>query len=289
MDKIISGMARGNEIRFFAADTRDTVEKSREIHNTSPICTAALGRLLTAGSMMAAMMKNEDDVLTLSIDCDGPAKGLTVTADAHLNVKGIIKNPLVIMSPNAAGHLNVGGAIGRGTLSVIRDEGIAQPYVGRTQLVSGEIAEDITYYYAESEQIPTSVALGVLMSKDNTVKRAGGFIIQLLPFASDETISFLEDRLAAFSSVTTFLDTGADIEDMMKALLGDDLTIEQTRETQYKCNCSRERVTKALISIGREEIDEMIKDGEAITLNCEFCDSHYTFSIDELKEIRSNM
>ena len=289
MDKIISGMARGNEIRFFAADTRDTVEKSREIHNTSPICTAALGRLLTAGSMMAAMMKNEDDVLTLSIDCDGPAKGLTVTADAHLNVKGIIKNPLVIMSPNAAGHLNVGGAIGRGTLSVIRDEGIAQPYVGRTQLVSGEIAEDITYYYAESEQIPTSVGLGVLMSKDNTVKRAGGFIIQLLPFASDETISFLEDRLAAFSSVTTFLDTGADIEDMMKALLGDDLTIEQTRETQYKCNCSRERVTKALISIGREEIDEMIKDGEAITLNCEFCDSHYTFSIDELKEIRSNM
>ena len=289
MDKIISGMARGNEIRFFAADTRDTVEKSREIHNTSPICTAALGRLLTAGSMMAAMMKNEDDVLTLSIDCDGPAKGLTVTADAHLNVKCIIKNPLVIMSPNAAGHLNVGGAIGRGTLSVIRDEGIAQPYVGRTQLVSGEIAEDITYYYAESEQIPTSVGLGVLMSKDNTVKRAGGFIIQLLPFASDETISFLEDRLAAFSSVTTFLDTGADIEDMMKALLGDDLTIEQTRETQYKCNCSRERVTKALISIGREEIDEMIKDGEVITLNCEFCDSHYTFSIDELKEIRKNM
>ena len=238
---------------------------------------------------MAAMMKNEDDVLTLSIDCDGPAKGLTVTADAHLNVKGIIKNPLVIMSPNAAGHLNVGGAIGRGTLSVIRDEGIAQPYVGRTQLVSGEIAEDITYYYAESEQIPTSVGLGVLMSKDNTVKRAGGFIIQLLPFASDETISFLEDRLAAFSSVTTFLDTGADIEAMMKALLGDDLTIEQTRETQYKCNCSRERVTKALISIGREEIDEMIKDGEAITLNCEFCDSHYTFSIDELKEIRKTM
>ena len=289
MDRIISGMARGNEIRFFAADTRDMVEKSREIHNTSPICTAALGRLLTAGAMMAAMMKNEDDVLTLSIDGDGPAKGLTVTADAALNVKGIIKNPLVILPPNAAGHLNVGGAIGRGTLSVIRDEGIAQPYVGRTQLVSGEIAEDITYYYAESEQIPTSVGLGVLMSRDNTVRRAGGFIIQLLPFASNETISFLEDRLAAFSSVTSFLDKGADIADMIRELVGDDMTIEQTRETQYKCNCSRERVTKALISIGKKELDDMIKDGESITLNCEFCDSHYTFTIDELREIRSSM
>lgn len=284
-DHIIRGMAYNNEVRFFAAYTKDICEESRRIHETSPICTAALGRLLTAGAMIGSMCKNDTDVVTLQIKGDGPAKGLTVTANAKAEVKGIIYNPVVDLPANEAKHLNVGGAIGHGSLSVIKDLGLKDPYVGQTQLVSGEIAEDLTYYFAASEQIPTSVGLGVLMTKDNTVEHAGGFIIQLLPFATEETISALEDKLSKVKSVTEYFKEGKDPEEMMKEILGSDISIEDSIPTQYKCNCSRERVKKALISIGKEELEKMIADGEPVTLKCDFCNTDYKFEIDELKEI----
>ena len=262
-DYIVRGMAAGNEIRFFAAYTRTTVEKARTTHNLSPVCTAALGRLLTGGALMGAMCKNDTDVLTLKVNGDGPAKAITVTVDAKLNVKGIIYNNQIDLPLKADGHLDVGGAVGRGTLTVIRDEGIGEPYVGQTALVSGEIGEDLTYYFADSEQIPTSVGLGVLVDRDLSVKHAGGFIIQLLPFASEETITKLENSLAAISSVTNYFNDGLTPEEMMESIIGkdvfgDSIHIEDSRKTQYSCNCSRERVTKALISIGKKELKSIM-------------------------------
>ena len=293
-DYIIRGMAAGTEIRFVAAYSRQVVEKARQIHNTTPVCTAALGRLLTGGALMGSMCKNEGDVITLKIEGDGPAKKLTVTTDAMSNVKGIIYNPQVDLPLKANGHLDVGGALGKGLLTVIHDEGLSEPYVGQTQLVSGEIGDDLTYYYAESEQIPTSVGLGVLVDRDYTVKHAGGFIIQLLPFASEETITKLEESLSKVQSVTNYFNQGMTPEDMMRSILGEevfgvDINLEEQRiPTQYKCNCSRERVTKALISIGKTELKSMIDDGEPVNLHCDFCNTDYTFSIPEIQYIYDN-
>ena len=293
-DYIVRGMAAGNEIRFLAAYTRETVETARKTHNTSPVCSAALGRLLTGGALMGSMCKNDTDVLTLKVNGDGPAKSITVTADAKLNVKGLIYNNAVDLPLKSNGHLDVGGAVGRGTLVVIRDEGPGEPYVGQTELVSGEIGEDLTYYFAESEQIPTSVGLGVLVDRDLSIKHAGGFIIQLLPFATDETITKLENRLANIDSVTNYFDRGMTPEDMMRDILGEevfgqDIIIEDTRDTQYRCNCSRERVTKALISIGKKELKSMIDDGEPVNLHCDFCNSDYEFTIPEIQEIYNKL
>lgn len=293
-DYIVRGMAAGNEIRFLAAYTRKTVETARTTHNLSPVCSAALGRLLTGGALMGAMCKNENDVLTLKINGTGPAKSLTVTADAHSNVKGIIYNNAVDLPLKENGHLDVGGAIGSGTLVVIRDEGPGEPYVGQTALVSGEIGEDLTYYFAESEQIPTSVGLGVLVDRDLSIKHAGGFIIQLLPFASEETISKLENSLANVQSVTDYFNKGMTPEEMMRDIIGEkvfgtDIMIEETVDTQYHCNCSRERVTKALISIGKDELKSMIDDGEPVNLHCDFCNTDYEFTIPEIQEIYNSL
>ena len=289
-DYVIRGMAAGNEIRFVAAYTRETVEKAREIHNTSPVCSAAMGRLLTGGALMGAMCKNETDVLTLKVSGDGPIHSITVTADAFSNVKGIIYNNAVDLPLKANGHLDVGGAVGRGTLTVIQDEGLAEPYVGQTSLVSGEIGEDLTYYFAESEQIPTSVGVGVLVDRDLSIKHAGGFIIQLLPFAKEETIAALENSLANVNSVTDYFNKGMTVEEMMREIIGekvfgDDINIEEPLPVQYHCNCSRERVTKALISLGRKELQSIIDDGEPITMHCDFCNSDYTFEIPEIKAL----
>ena len=236
--------------------------------------------------MMGVMLKGEKDLLTLQIQCSGPAKGLTVTADSHGNVKGFASNPVVELPPNAEGHLNVGGALDLGILSVIKDMGLKEPYVGQCQLQTGEIAEDLTYYFATSEQIPSAVGLGVLMNKDNTVKQAGGFIIQLMPFTSDEIIDKLEKRIAEIDSVTMMLERGMTPEDILKELLGDfGLEIMEKTETRFACNCSKERMEKALISIGKKDLEEMIQDGEPIEMNCHFCNSHYTFEVPELKRI----
>ncbi|MCB6609421.1 Hsp33 family molecular chaperone HslO [[Clostridium] symbiosum] len=285
-DYIIRATAADGQIRAFAATTRGVVEKARAAHNTSPVATAALGRLLTAGGMMGIMMKGKDDILTLRIEGDGPIEGLTVTADSAGNVKGYAFNPAVMLPPNAKGKLDVGGALGVGVLSVIRDIGLKEPYVGQTILVSGEIAEDLTYYYATSEQIPTSVALGVLMNKDNTVRQAGGFIIQLLPGASDEIIDKLEKKLGDMDSITSLLDAGRTPEMILDSIIGEfGLEILDTMPTEFYCNCDKARVEKALISIGRKELQEMIDEGKTIEVNCHFCNQNYAFTVEELNDL----
>lgn len=288
-DYIIRATAAGGQIRAFAATTKDLVEYARSVHNTSPVATAALGRLLTAGAMMGVMMKGEKDILTLKIQGDGPIEGLTVTADSAGNVKGYVFNPSVMLPPSAQGKLDVGGALGVGVLSVIKDIGLKEPYVGQTILVTGEIAEDLTYYYATSEQTPSSVALGVLMNRDNTVKQAGGFMIQLLPGASEEAISALEKKLGEIQSVTSMLDKGKTPEMILEYILGDfGLEINEKLPANFYCNCTRERVEKALISIGEKEIKDMIQDGKPIEVNCHFCNKNYTFSIEDLKGFLKN-
>ncbi len=285
-DYIVRATAANAQIRAFACTTKEMVEEARKAHNTSPVMTAALGRLLTAGAMMGTMLKGEQDVLTLQIRGDGPGKGLTVTADSHGNVKGYAIVPDVILPANAVGKLDVSGALGAGSLSVIKDMGLKEPYVGQTQLQTGEIAEDLTYYFATSEQVPSGVGLGVLMERDNTVKQAGGFIIQLMPFTEDEVINRLEENLSKVSSVTSMLEEGKSPEEILKTLLdGFDVEFMETNETQFYCNCSKSRVEKALISIGKKEIREMIDDGETIEVKCHFCNKGYHFTIDDLKEI----
>lgn len=285
-DYIIRGMAAENQVRFFAGTTKEMVETARSIHNTSPVATAALGRLLTAGALMGAQCKNESDVLTLQIQCNGPIGGLTVTADAQGNVKGYVNNPEVILHANDKGKLDVAKALDLGVLSVIKDIGLKEPYIGQTQLVSGEIAEDLTYYFATSEQIPTSVALGVLMEKNNTVKQAGGFIIQLMPFASEELIDVLEKRLADFTSITALLDKGMSPMDIIKQIFeGYDVVVTDELPTKWSCNCSKERYYQAVLSLGKKEIANMLADNEPIEVNCQFCGSHYIFTTDDLQEM----
>ncbi len=286
MDYMIRATAADNQIRAFAATTREMVETARAAHNTSPVATAALGRLLTGGVMMGIMMKGDKDLLTLQVKCDGPMGGITVTADAKGHAKGYVNHPQVLMHANERGKLDVGGAVGRGMLQVIKDLGMREPYVGNCDLQTGEIAEDLTYYFAVSEQVPSSVGLGVLMEKDNTVRQAGGFIIQLMPFTPDEIVDKLEQKLSAVSPVTTMLDEGKTPEQILEELLGEfGLEINEKSEIAYRCDCSRERIEKALISIGQKDIQEMIDDGKPIEVNCHFCGKNYEFTVEELREI----
>lgn len=285
-DYIVRATAANAQIRAFAMTSRALVEEARRIHDLSPVITAALGRLLTAGAMMGSMLKGEKDVLTMQIHCDGPARGLAVTADAQANVKGTALEPQVMLPPNALGKLDVGGAVGNGILSVIKDMGLKEPYVGQTQLQTGEIAEDLTYYFATSEQVPSAVGLGVLMEKDNTVRQAGGFIIQLMPSAEDETINALEEKLKTMDSVTSILDAGSTPEQLLELLLGGfGLEINDTIPTQYYCDCSRERVERAIISIGKKDIQEMIDEGKQVEVRCQFCDKIYNFEVEDLERM----
>lgn len=284
-DYIVRATAADGQIRAFAAYTKDVVEEARRRHNTSPTATVALGQLLTAGTMMGVMMKNDTDILTLQIRCDGPLGGLTVTADNQGNVKGYAVHPDVDV-PVKNGQINVADALDLGVLNVIKDMGLKEPYVGQTILETSEIAKDLTYYYMNSEQVPSSVGLGVLMNKDNTVKCAGGFIIQLMPFAEDATIDKLEENLKNVTSVTELLDHGCTPEGLLEALLGNlGIEVLDTLPTQFHCNCSKERVEKAVASVGREDLQAMIDDGEDIEVKCDFCNSTYKYTVDELKEI----
>ncbi len=284
-DYIVRAVAADGQIRAFAAYTRKTVEEARERHNTSPTATVALGQLMTAGTMMGAMMKNDTDILTLQIRGDGPIGGITVTADNQGNVKGYVFHPEVSV-PAKNGKINVADALGIGILNVIKDMGLKEPYVGQTILETSEIAQDLTYYYMNSEQIPSSVGLGVLMDKDNTVRCAGGFIIQLMPFAEDAVIDKLEENLKTVTSVTELLEEVCTPEAMLERLLGNlGLEITDTLPTQFFCNCSKERVEKAVVSIGRKEIQEMIDEGEDIEVKCHFCNTAYQYTIAELQDI----
>ena len=299
-DYIVRATAADDAVRIFAMNSRNTVEEARKRHGTTNVATAALGRLLTAGALMGAMLKNDTDILTLQIGCAGPIGGITVTScpakndsvengsSERIDVKGYVNNPNVDLPLREDGKLDVSGALGAGFLTVIKDMGLKEPFSGQVELVSGEIAQDLTYYFASSEQVPSSVALGVLTSPQGEVMQAGGFIIQLLPFASDEVIDKLEKRIGEIPPVTAMLSEGKTPEDIIGNIFSDmGLVITDTIPAGFKCNCSRERVRKAIMSIDVKDIAEMIDEGRPAEVNCHFCGENYSFSVDELKEIYS--
>ena len=285
-DYIVRATAANAQIRAFACTSRETVEAARAHHDTTPVATAALGRLLIGGAMMGTMLKGEKDVLTLQVHASGPLQGMTVTADAFGHVKGYVNNPYVDLPLNEKGKLDVAGAVGVGFMNVIKDLGLKEPYVGQTVLQTSEIAEDLTFYFATSEQVPSSVGLGVLVGKDYHVAQAGGFIIQLMPFADDKVIDKLEENLRDVDSVTKLLAEGLTPEQLLERVLtGFDVEFTDKIPMSFYCDCSKSRVEKVLISVGKKDLQEMIADGKPIEVNCHFCNTNYTFEVDELKEI----
>lgn len=285
-DRIIRATAADSMIRAFVADTRELVNTAYTKHHTSPVVTAALGRLLTAGAIMGITQKSESDLLTIKIDGSGPIGHIMVTADYQGRVKGYSAENIVDIPLKPNGKLDVSGALGVGVLTVIKDMGLKEPYVGTTELVSGEIAEDLTYYYMVSEQVPSSIGLGVLVDTDYSVKYAGGFMIQLMPFATDEVIDKLEANLSKVTSVTNLLGEGKSLEDILGILLeGLDPEVVDEVEPSFYCSCSKDRVSRALASLGKDELNSMIEDAQPINVHCDFCNSDYEFTPDELKEL----
>lgn len=285
-DYMVRATAADAQIRAFAVTSRELVEYARAAHDTSPVVTAALGRLMTGALMMGSMLKEEEDILTLQIRGDGPVHGLTATADSTGHVKGYADHPQAMMPPNGAGKLDVGGVIGAGVLHVMKDMGLKEPYASTVTLQTGEIGDDLTYYFAASEQVPSVVALGVLMNRDNTVRQAGGFIIQLMPFTSEEVISRLEERLTKITSVTELLEKGKTPEEILENVLGEfGLEITDRMPVSFRCDCSRERVEKVLISLGKKDRQELIDEGKDVELHCHFCNRNYVFSVEEVKNL----
>lgn len=285
-DYMIRATAAGAQIRAFAVTSRELVEYARAAHDTSPVVTAALGRLMTGALMMGSMLKGQKDILTLQINGEGPVHGLTATADSLGHVKGYADNPQAMMPPNSVGKLDVGGVIGAGVLHVMKDMGLKEPYSSTIALQTGEIADDLTYYFAASEQVPSVVALGVLMNRDNTVRQAGGFIIQLMPFTSEEVIGRLEEKLANITSVTALLEDGKNPEEILESVLGEfGLEITDRHPVSFQCDCSRERVEKVLLSLGREDRQELIDEGKDVELHCHFCGKNYVFTPEEIKNL----
>jgi len=288
-DYLVRALACNEEVRAFAVTSKDAVEYARKIHNNSPIATACLGRMLSAGLMMGDMLKSNKDLVTIQIHCDGPLKHVLVTANDNGEVKGYVSNPNVILPPNASGHLNVGGGIGKGTLTVIRDFGLKEPYVSTINLHSGEIADDLTYYFAQSEQTPSSVGLGVLFNKDDvTVKAAGGFIIQLMPHTEDSVISKIESNLANFTSVTDVLRQGKSPEELLEIVLsGFDIKFTEKKPVFFKCSCSKEKGLIVLKSLGKKTIDEMVKDNKGAEVVCDFCGKKYEYTPEEVLNLQT--
>ena len=285
-DYIVRATAAGETVRAFAIRSTELTAEAREIHHTYPVVTAALGRLLSAGAMMGSMMKGENDKLTLQMKGDGPIIQMTVTADSHGNVKGFAANPAVDIPLKRAGKLDVGGAVGKGLLTVIMDLGLKEPYNGQVEIQTGEIGDDLAYYYTVSEQTPSVVGLGVMVDTDSSVKHAGGFIIQVMPDAKEETIETLEAKVAAAEPVTTMMDKGMGPEEILEYYLEDlDLKITEKMPVRYYCGCSKEKVAEALATISTEDLKEMINDGEEIEVKCYFCNSAYKFSTAELEEM----
>ena len=287
-DILKRGTSMDGGIRVFAAVTTDVANKARAIHHTYPVATAALGRTLTAGVLMAAAgLKNDTDSITIQVKGDGPLGNVVVCADSSLKVRGYVANPYVDRPLNSKGKLDVGGAVGQGVLNVIRDLGMKEPYIGQIPLVSGEIAEDITMYYAKSEQIPTAVALGVLVDTDNTVIASGGFMIQMMPGSTDEEAAMIEKTLENLPPVTSMIAEGKSAEDIIFSVIeGIDFLIENSEAVPvYSCSCSKDRMEKALISIGKQELEDLIKEQGEAELSCQFCDNKYKFSKEELTEL----
>lgn len=285
-DYMVRATAADAQIRAFAVTSRELTEAARAAHNTSPVVTAALGRLMAGALMMGGMLKGEKDILTLQVRGAGPVHGITATADAAGHVKGYADNPQAMMPPNSVGKLDVGGVIGAGVLHVMKDMGMKEPYVSTITLQTGEIADDLTYYFAASEQVPSVVALGVLMNRDNTVRQAGGFIVQLMPFTSEEIISRLEEKLTKITSVTELLEEGKTPEELLESVLGEfGLEITDRMPVSFRCDCSRERVEKVLLSLGKKDLQEMIDEGKEVELHCHFCNRNYTFSVEEVERL----
>ena len=288
-DYIIRATAAGETVRAFAIKSTEMAAVARETHKTLPVVTAALGRLLSAGAMMGSMMKGDKDKLTLQMKGDGPIGQITVTADSHGNVKGFPANPAVDIPRKYAGKLDVGGAIGKGLLTVIMDLGLKEPYNGQVEIQTGEIGDDLAYYFTVSEQTPSAVGLGVLVDTDSSVKHSGGFIIQIMPDAAEETIAAIEEKVSGAKPVTTMMEEGMSPEDILEYYLGDlGLVITETLPVRFYCDCSKERVARALATISTKDLEDIINDGEEIEVKCYFCNSAYKFGIDELREIMKN-
>lgn len=288
-DYIVRATAAGETVRAFAIRSTNLTAEARELHHTFPVVTAALGRLLSAGAMMGSMMKGDNDKLTIQVKGDGPIGQMTVTVDSHGNVKGFPADPSVDIPLKRAGKLDVGAAVGRGTLTVSMDLGLKEPYNGQVEIQTGEIGDDLAYYYTVSEQTPSAVGLGVMVDRDSSVKHAGGFILQIMPDASEETISALEAKVAAAESVTAMMNEGMSPEDILAYYLADlDLKITEKLPVRYHCGCSKERVADVLATISTDDLEEMINDGEEIEVKCYFCNSAYRFSTEELKEIAAS-
>ncbi len=285
MDQIVRVIAKDAPVKAMAITGRALVERARQIHKTLPVVTAALGRSLMASSMMGDQLKGEGASVTLRIKGDGPMGSLTAVSDAQGNVRGFVQNPAVVLPLKPDGKLDVGGAVGKGTLTVIKDLEMKEPYVGMVPLQTGEIAEDVTAYFAVSEQIPTACALGVLVDKDQSVLRAGGYLIQLLPGASEEDIEKVEEGVAKLGAVTAALmREGMDAETLLRQVLpGFELETLERHPVEYKCYCSRERVVKALVSLGPDELRALIEEQGKAELTCQFCDAVYEFSREELE------
>jgi molecular chaperone Hsp33 len=283
MARLIKGLAFDGQVRVLAIDSTDIVAKALELHGLSPTATGALGRFLTAGSLMGAMLKNDTDKLTLLMKGDGPLGNMVVCSDKTGVVKGYAQNPDVDIPLNKLGKLDVGGAVGRGMMTIIKDIGLKEPYSGMIPIVSGEIAEDIAAYFASSEQIPTVCGLGVLVNPDLSIKRAGGYLIQLLPGATEEEITMLENNLKNVPSITKFFEQGKDVYDVINTLLeGFNPNVLDEDTVQYHCDCNRDRVEKALISIGIKDLQEIYDEEDQIEMGCQYCDKKYRFTKNDI-------
>lgn len=286
MDRILRATAGDGFVKMSAVSARDTVQRAKEIHNCTPTTAAALGRALCGASILGNLLKEENGTLTLRINGGGPAGSIIAVSDCGGNVRGYIAEPSVDLPLRKDGKLDVGGAVGRnGMLTLSRDIGLKEPYIGSTQLVSGEIAEDLTAYMLESEQIPSACGLGVLIDTDLSVKAAGGFIVQLMPGAPEEYIDLLEDNIFLMDQLTTILDEDGLEEVFAQVLKGLPYHIVSEDEISYRCYCSRERVSQAILSVGRDELEDMIKDGKNIDVSCQFCDEIYNFTPADLSEL----
>ncbi|HBL41360.1 MAG TPA: Hsp33 family molecular chaperone HslO [Ruminococcaceae bacterium] len=282
MGRLIRTISEDGALIALAVDATDIVERAQQIHKTSAVTSAALGRLLSASTIMGALLKGKKDSVTLRINGDGPVGSVIAVADSDGNSRGYVANPVVEIPLNKKGKLDVSGCIGNGTLTVMRDLGLKEPYIAQIPLATGEIAEDITSYYAVSEQTPTVCALGVLVNPDLSIKAAGGFLIQLLPSADDDTITAVEKGLEGLPSFTQMLSSGMTLEGIVqKALPAFEMNVLDESAPEYRCTCSRERVENALISTGKAELEDMAKDAKT-EVSCHFCDKVYSFSGTEI-------
>lgn len=290
-DHIVRAMTKDGWVKAVAVSSREIVERARQIHKTLPTATAALGRLLSAASMMGNMQKVDDGSLTLQIKGGGPLGMLLAVSDAEGNVRGYVENPQISLLEKYRGKLDVGTAVGTdGMLTVVRDLRMKEPYVGSVELVSGEIAEDITQYFVQSEQIPTACALGVLVDVDQSVRASGGYLLQLLPGAPDETIDRLEAGIRDAGNVTAMLDAGLTPEEILKKVMASfELEILETTPVVYRCTCSRERVAKTLLTLGVEELEEIIRTKETLHIDCQFCDKIYDFTPEDVQKILNQL